>query len=217
MQKNRLLSDISDEELISLIDKDNSQNNEYRNDVLEFLSAHGFRQGSERIKKSIISDLYKEWSQNPISGHALGLELSRCFECSGNYYHIDKTSISLLNKLFEKKRSSRKIASKKWKQHFENYLKHYNITPGTFFVKNEVLYNLYDKWTYKNGNKNPLGSDQFLSFCTIHFKVKVARHYHWFGVNRSIFDHLDEELINELLKKKVNKNAKTKKDPKISN
>lgn len=210
----KLPHELTNEELLSQIDT-TQPIQEYRNDVLDFISTYKLKQGPEKIRRNILYDLYKCWSKNPINKQTFALEIGRLFETDEKYLNLNIPSANLLRKLYDFKKPQIKIVSKKWKQHFENYLNYYQITSGTFFVKTEVLYNLYDKWTYNNNNKNPLGIDQFRSFCNLYFKKKVARHYHWFGVNRSIFAHLNEELINELLRKKVNKHVKKEKNKKI--
>jgi len=178
----------------------------YKNDTLDFLSTYGISQGEHRILIALIYDTYKLWSKIPISKRAFANELVRLFPHikygESNVYLIDKPREFFLEKNLKKKRN--KIKTKSWLKHFQRFLEKYNIKSGSFYVKDIVLYNLYDKWVYKNGNKHPLTLNQFLKFCRLFFqtpKIKIIKSHEWFAIENSIKEYLTPELINLMQQK----------------
>lgn len=202
----KLINEISEEELLNLIEKNQDVEVELPfinapNDVLSFVSIYGLKQGKHSVYKKTLYQLYYNSSKNPITYHQFLDSMNQLFKNNGRYYEMNKKPVDLIRKIYILKEPKQKIKSKAWKAHFDKFLARYDIKPGTVFIRHDILYNLYDKWTYKNQNYNPLGERQFNSFCRIYFKEKRMQDIPWFAVDSNINQHLTEDLINRMKKK----------------
>lgn len=180
-----------------------------RHDLLDFLSVYNIQSGSDRVFVKKIYELYKKWSLNPIGFSSFSTKIQFLFESvrygKGAVILINQTAIKIESELWKLIKPIDKTKYKGWKNHFDNYLKYYGIKKGGLFIKDVVLYNIYDKWTYKNHKKHPLSFKQFCNFCKLYFKSKRNQGNYWFGVDNGIIQHLTEVLINENKRKGKNK------------
>lgn len=208
MSKLKPITEISNEELLDLILENPKQvaTFNYSNDVLEFISTYNIQSGEHQILLPLIYNLYKKWSQKPIHRITFGTEMSKLFVSvqygKGTTYRINKSKEFFQEKSIKKVQN--KTKRKRWNKHFKLFLDKFELKSGRFFIKDVVLYNLYDRWVYKNHNKNPLSLHQFLKFCRLNFKKpapKMIRSHEWFSVDSKIKEHLTPDLIN-LMKQK---------------
>lgn len=208
MTKNlKPITEISKEDLLDLVNSNTNKVTifDYKNDLLDFISTYNIIQGENRIPGQLIYNLYKRWSKNPLHRNHFGQEMSQLFPNirygQGNVFLINKEKDYFLEKIVNKKQN--KTKRKPWLTHFNKFIDKYQLKSGRFYVKDIVLYNLYDKWTYKNGNKNPLGFQQFLKFCRLFFSKparKMINKHEWFSIDSNIKNHLTDNLL-ELMKK----------------
>lgn len=208
MSKLKPITEYTPEELLELVEKNTTNeekfNYEYPNDVLEFLSIYQIKEGPNQILLPLIFNLYKKWSKKPIHRNQFGMEMSKFFTSvkygMGTTYRINKSKEFFIDKTIIKKRN--KTKGKQWNKHFKSFISKFNIETGRFYVKDIVLYNIYDKWTYKNGNKNPLSFTQFLKFCRLYFKInKMIKGSEWFSLSENLKELITPDLIN-LMKQK---------------
>lgn len=199
------ITEISNEELLDLLKDDSSQtsNFQYQNDILEFISFYQITQGDYKITARLLYKLYKYWSKSPISQNSMSNDLALFFaKSSASIFLINKPREFFLEKSSKKKVN--KTKRKQWFKHFKGFIEKYNLKSGRFFVKDIVLYNLYDKWTYKNNNHNPLSLPQFIKFCRLFFHKpypKEIKGSMWFSVDSEIQEYFTPDLINLMRKK----------------
>lgn len=208
MSKLKPITQISNEELLDLI-KDNPNEIstfDYSNDILDFISTFGIKEGAHKVLLPLIYQIYKKWSRKPLHRNYFGRELSKLFENvkygPGTGYFINKPKEFFLEKSVKKKQN--KTKRKPWLKHFQRFILKFDIKSGRFYIKDVVLYNLYDRWVYKNGKQNPLSFNQFLKFCNLFFKnpaPKIINSQNWYSIDSSIQEHLTPDLIN-LMKQK---------------
>lgn len=206
---------ISDEDLLEALKsttKDTPSQEEFsnypvlQNDVVMFLSFYQIEPGKDTVPQKMLYDLYKLWSNNPISKVSFGIEISKFLLIHQKgprwYYLINRSSLNLTKAAFDlvNKQTINKAKSPPWRKHFENFLNKYEIKPGDYFLESFVLYDLYDEYVYGLNKKLPLGEDQFFNLCKIYFKHKrkTSNYLTWFGVDKSITKTLTRERIKSL-------------------
>lgn len=222
MKTKKTINQLTNEELNKLIESSPAiQQDEptfvYYNDALEFVSFYNLRPGPERVQLKLLFKLYRYWSQTPMTRLKFSYEMTDLFQYNsyGNGKSVvclDKSSkkIKVAMSQFFKKQDRTKM--KGYKKHFDTFLNFYKITSGSFYIKDTVLYDLYDKWVYKNHNKKPLNFRNFLSFVKLYFKEseKYIGGNYYFSIDATIINHLSDENINEMKKRYHEKEKKQK-------
>lgn len=210
----KAVTELSDQELLKLVEQEKSNQVVYDwpNDVMEFISVYNLKQGTEAITTKLLYRLYKFWSKEPVLRQTFSNAIMDIFPSSriGESVTIllDEKALNISNEVNKYLKRFDKTKSKNWTKHFTTYLDHYSIKKGGLFIKNNVLFNLYDKWTSRNNNYHPLGPKQFNKFCALFFTQKIIRGEKWSGVDKSIEQHLTEDLINLMYNKKASRNGK---------
>lgn len=174
---------VQTEELLNLLDEDNTSDEvnytEYKNDILQFISVFNLKPGEEYIKAFTLYSIYKVWSKTPISKTAFYSEICKYFESlNGKGYKINRNAIQLTHEAyvkFEKKKI--RLKSKYWTKHFEDFILYYSIKNGSFWLEDEILYFLYDKYTYERNilNTNRLSKELFFTYADLFFKHKITK------------------------------------------
>lgn len=202
------ITEFSSEELLDLLNENptTTSNFEYKNDILDFVSVYNLKDGDNKISNSLVYELYKTWSINPLNRNTFGKELCKLFVnrsyAPGFAIFLNKDKLFFLEKITPKKQN--KTKRKQWVNHFKKFISKYELKSGRFFVKDVILYNLYDRWIYQNGTKKYLGKAQFLKFCKLFFqrpKYKIIKGDYWFSISLTIKEHLTPDLIS-LMKQK---------------
>lgn len=203
MKKNIL--EATDEELQNLLENNTSDIKpiEYQNDILDFLTIYQIKSGTEFITSQLLYKFYKMWSKTPVSPNKFSTQVKYFISSNSAGYLINIPNMDILQNVVKQLKKPDKTKSKLFKQHFDNYLKKYDIKEGTFFVKDTILYNLYDKWTYGNKKRHPLSLNQFINFGKLYFESKYIDRNYWFAVDKTIIKHLTEDMKHELTNKKV--------------
>lgn len=176
----------------------------HSNDVLKFLTTYNIKPGKQLVMKRLLYDLYRKWSKMPVDPRKFTFEVGKYLLLHGTRrpcYFINREGFTLaqeIEKLYiQHTKDKTKIVN--YKRHFDSFLNYYGLKPGNYYIESYVLYNLYDKWVYKNGNqRHPLGSNQFHSFCKLYFKKErlTSNRVAWFGVNKkAIQQHLSQDEI----------------------
>lgn len=209
------ITELSTEELIKAInDAPVEAPYNWPTDIMDFISFYHLKQGEELITTKLLYRLYCHWSKNPITSRSFIQVLTDIFPSSRSGRSVtillNKKALDISQEVYKYLESKDKTKSKGWTKHFNDYLNYYSIKKGGLFIKNSVLYSLYDKWTYGNKNRHPLGYNQFSKFCQVLFKQKLVDNNGWSAVNNSIEQHLTDDLI-ELMKATKNGKKKNKK------
>lgn len=209
----KIITELTDEELINILESSKDKDNEsfdatsWHNDVIQFLSFYRLKSGNKPITSGILYKLYKQWSKTPLTRMRFTMQTQDFLANKSQgicvYFYLNVSEGSILKKLIKHLKGTSKIKEKSSKKHFDNFLNKYSIKLGTFFVKDIVLYNLYDKWCYEIKKKMPFSLSQFKAFCKLYFKYKIVDNENWYSVDQSIVQFLTEEMIYALKNKKV--------------
>lgn len=191
-------------------------------DVAAFLSNYKIEPGSDSVLQKVIFELYKRWSKEPVTKSKFENELCKYLivhvKGPRYYYLINQKAMNLTQAAYKLviKQTVDRTKSPPWKKHFESFLDKYEIKSGNFYVESFILYNLYDKYVYETGKKQPLGEDQFFNFCKLYLTNRrlTGNRVAWFGIDASIKKVITEETFKTLRESRVKHHAKKKK-PKI--
>lgn len=208
MPSDKLTNNFSTEDLLELLkDTEVSKTSDINNDIINFLNIYDIQPGKSPIGVDLLYKLYSKWG-----GHQARKTFVReannyyVLRVSGpkHYYLINKNALKFSTQLlkeFESKELN-KTRSKHFKKHFDSYLDFHGIKEGRTWVESYLLYYLYDRWTYKNHNGNPLSYVQFLNFCRLYFKHKrlTSNRVLWFKVNKAVKEFLPEDIIADIRK-----------------
>lgn len=197
------ITQISSEDLLKLLEGGSfTEKNipEQKNDIIEFISQFNLKQGEERVTLGLLYQFYSAWSKNRVNRKIFSYNIGLYFFIKDSYILLNGDYLQLLKSTANKLPKKRiKTKRRYFKKHFENYLNKYSINKGSFFVKDSILYNLYDKWTYGFKKRNPLKLSQLNEFFKIFkFESKSVNNNKWFGLDKSIIKYLTEENINEM-------------------
>lgn len=157
----------------------------YTNDLFQFLSFYAISPGSEPVTLSLLYYLYKNWSKTPISKKEFITDIKKFIPKDKLFYYINISTINLTKKALQiiNNKTSPKIKSKKYKEHFEAFLHKYNISPGKYFVNFENIYKLYLFYNKSKYKTNLLSKQNFKEFIKLYFKKKANETIEWYGIN----------------------------------
>jgi hypothetical protein len=197
---------------------------EYRNDLLAFLSFYNLQNGNEKVNKTLIKRMYREWSDDPIEGRLLDWELGKLLtQCptDSRCYLVNEKAINLAASAYKYLlgRKHNKTKSPFYKKHFDRFLSSHGIKKGQVWMPAFVLFHLYDKWTYKNKSHRTMSQEYFMAFCNLYFERKrVKGTYYWYRVDESIYNHITKEQVSDMIEtrklygKRRQRTKKEKKD-----
>jgi hypothetical protein len=209
------------EELLKSIEESEDKNVVgITDDVLSFLSHFNILPGENLVLTSVVFDLYKNWSKDPISRAVFGLKINKHFfkHQKGNkiYYKINLDSFSVekqtLIEIEKHKMDRTKYPS--WQKHFQSFLDFHEIKKGKTWVQSFVLMYFYDKWCYKNRKKRLLSEVSFFNFCKLHFEHKrnAESRMMWFGINNEFVEkHLPPRKLLRLQQTREKQHGKRQK------
>lgn len=206
---------LSDEELLDALNSDVEAPIIYNSEFIKFIETFRIKSGPQKVKIKLMYDLYNKWSSESMGAIEFGHKMSDLFETSLNrgitLIHVDMDPLEVLKHKEQLKTKVTKVFSQNHKKNFEAFTTKYEIERGTLFLKSITLYDLYDKWCYKNGNKyNPLNINMFNSFAELYFTKKMDKNYLYFGVSEKVTKYLNNEQKLLSLTKKAQQNAKKK-------
>jgi hypothetical protein len=130
-------------------------------------------------------------------------------------YEINQNAIKLTHmayKAFQKE--SKKLNSKFWSKHFENFLNLYDLKSGDFWVEDSILYFIYDKYTHENGLDKTVHSAMkpkvFYTYADLFLESKITRYGKVYGVTKNIENQFQKDQLARM-KKEYEKAAIEKK------
>ncbi len=192
------------------------------NDIITFFNYFNIKPGKFKIKNEILYSIYRHWSKDPKERIPFISFVNKILEKDSRQNNfISVESIKLHQNLYEFLNKNLKPVKKvrNFKNHFESFLNYYNFKSGDFFVKESSMYYLYDKWTYENKNKNPIGEITLLKFCNMYLPTKTVKENNkiikYLGINKEIMKATLEQLEfaskwNEIRYEKRQKRIKKK-------
>lgn len=206
MSKKTPISQISDDDLLKLLKVDpqsiSSTNKvteylEYKNDVLDFISSINLKAGDNKITSKLLYKAYTRWSDKPIGHNAFTKELTDFFVYNQQYFLLNIKPLQLKKLITKETHPMSKTRMRSLGKHFQQFIKFYDLKSGGLYLKDIVLYNLYDKWAYIKDQENPISSRQFLRFLNRWFTSPPPKFYkkaHYFAVDKNIEKHLTPDL-----------------------
>lgn len=176
--------------------------------VITFLRFYNIEPGNQKIKTTYLYKLYKDFTKNPHSSYTfakkIGNYLTRIAAKYGDHYLINQKVLNLSEKALEilkKNDVDNTHGSLPKKQHFDNFIKKYNIKPGTsdswIWISTQALFNVYDKWSYSIKKKNPLSLNRFRDLCKVYFPFKQDQMTYYFKITP--LDMMSEEQARNSL------------------
>jgi hypothetical protein len=206
----KLTNKLSDEEITSLIENIGNVDKEVINiaekdstDIIEFISFFQFEDGDYLVTDALIYKLYYSWSQLKLNKTDFFTTFHQYFtRVTRNKFSINKDKLNVSESLFKFLTviPSKKKVPPTYLHHGNLYLRKYDIKPGENKINSEVLYYLYDLWTYKTKYKNPLNRSYFYRVLRLNnfkrqgiFPPKI-----YFFLDNGIFNHITMEEINKI-------------------
>lgn len=196
----KLPNQLSDKELEELLKSSESVTSQPSSEIIRFLTVFNIQSGKTRVKAKLLYSIYYKWSQTPMGHTHWGHEMAKFVAYYDEWYYISIPAFTLsedaLKALTPVKKSRYK--SKQWHRHFKNFIAHYNMKPGKFWVEQSVLFYLYDLWTFKIRRKRCLGPTDFTIFLRHYFKIVTRKGVSIISVDHSILNYITTEQIEQI-------------------
>ena len=215
---------LEDDELLELLNeeplKDEIVPIDHGNDVLQFITTFNLQPGTERIKRHTLYLIYKVWSKAALKKSTLLFELDKYFEKNNEVYFINTNAIKLTHEAYKYFNNSNvRLKSKHWATHYENFLKFHSLSKGNFWIHEDILYFIYDKFTHATGlDKSSwtyLGKKTFGIYTKLYLPQKQTKNGVMVGLSDNIKQFFQigqlERMMIEYSKEKKPKKAKGKK------
>lgn len=174
-------------------------------DVLLFINQYKIEPGKQLVHESIIYNLYKHWSKEPLT--RIGFFKKFRIYIPNNqkrphYYNLRKTSLQLSNEVIVFLRDKKKSVSntKHIKFQFESFISYFNLKPGSTPTDIKVLKYLYGVWTFYKKSKKVNDKD-FTELCNLYFTKKMVNNKHCFLLSSNINQVVDMEKQMQILNK----------------
>ncbi len=217
----RTLTEYSNEELKKALEQNETGEQtiqEHASDVPAFLSFYKITPGKDLVLKRVLYKLYGYWSENPLDKTQFSTLVNEYIPTRQvgphQYYIINQKALDLSKHAYDHiiEHTHDRIKIPAWKAHFDKYLEHYKLKPGTFFIESYILYNLYDKYAYETNKKLPLSYVQFVKFCKLYFNAErlTSSKISYFGVDKSIKEFITDDEIRQLRKSRTDNVKKAK-------
>lgn len=197
----------------------------YTNDVLTFLSVFKIEPGEDQIKAHTLYSIYKVWSKNAITKQEFHNEVKKFLPGASIQnkagYKINQNAIKLTHIAYSRfKKERERLKSKLWTKHFEDFLLFHALKSDNFWIESDILYFLYDKYTYERGldsnANNYMGREIFFIYADIFLKHKITKTGKVYAVSENIKNFFQKDQLERMQvtyvkeEKKKNKKRKSK-------
>lgn len=189
-------------------------------DIPHFISVFKLEHGENVIFTDALYKLYKAWSKECYLTRnqfisRMNLHIPSVSYGGKHYYLVNLSSIAITGKTREMvlERKIEKTKSKHSREHFELYLKTFDVKRGDFWIDTRDLRYLYKNWLKKIGKKSGFSQFIFNSFCRLYFNTRVRKEGAiWAAVHESsILKHISLSQIKQLKLERLEKREKNKK------
>lgn len=204
--QNKLLTELSNEELLKLIEKEGPSKRAYNSRYLSFISKYNIQPGESKVLSKALYELFK--LDNPdISHEKFTKNLGKYIQKTKRQYFLINKSLLDIGKELETilfpihVAKVRKVRNQR--KHIEKFLEHFKLSPGNNSVSLQVLLDIYDLWCYKYKRKK-LNDREFRHLLSIYLPeihIKKLRH---FKVADTFFETVKIKR-NEEKNKKINR------------
>lgn len=208
----KTLTQYSEEELLLALQQPEQSNVQAKdNSIPMFLSFYKIEPGNDLIITRFLYSLYKLWANNPVTKTVFYNETGKYLithqKGAQEFYMINRSSLNLSSEAHKLviARLGDRTKQLPWKKHFDAFIEHFKIKPGSYFLESFVLYDLYDQYVFKTKKKGHLGIDSFINFCRLYFTQErlTSNKVSWFGVDESIKQFITDEHLATLREQRV--------------
>jgi hypothetical protein len=176
--------------------------------VLQFLADMSIYPGTNYIRGTLLYKLYKQYTESPVTTmefHTLLKGYLEYTEATGPVlFQLNRHAFELTKQLADflvKKNKLKKVNTRHYRKHFEDYLAAYSIKKGTQYIQAAVLFFLYDKWQYNRKTRTRLNFATFNAMMKLYYKTKrTVNVWLWIQIDKDHFyKQFTQEEINTAL------------------
>jgi hypothetical protein len=177
----------------------------YKNDVLTFLSVFNIQSGEDNVKSHTLYSIYKVWSKDPLSKSLFLDEVTKYVTRIDTGYKINQNAIKLTHEAYSKfKQENRKLKSKPWTKHFQDFLAKYELKSEDFWLEAPILYFIYDKYAHErklDENINTyMGKTVFYTYADLFLKYKKTKTGKVYAVSPNILNQFQPDQYDRMVK-----------------
>lgn len=183
MSKKKLISEVSNEDLLNVLEDPNSKEQPLEkpseHSVIQFLADFSVYPGDRKVAGVLLFKLYKYHIKNNVSSAEFHLLIQQFlkFEVINKnyYYYCNRYSEDLAKKLAEflhKKKKVRSVNKYCRRKSFEAFIKWADLKKGRSSIDVKTLYFFYDKWHYEKSTSRAFGLRIFRAMLEEYFVVR---------------------------------------------
>ena len=192
----KLPSSLTEEELLALLETaEEAPENAiftYTDDIVPFLSNYDIQPGTTSVSKKLLYDLYKLYSEEPVSNYEFQLKVGKYLDHDRAYYKINKDQFIISSVIFSEKKTKDKTKSLSYQKHFQWFLDNKGVKSGNKWLEGFALFEIYTQFCRERRVHPKLGYKTFHKFLKLHFSYRRVNE------NRSLWFHVDEKTFNLL-------------------
>lgn len=193
------------------LDQSISLKSKREDSVIKFLQFYNIEPGKHLMKTKTLYGLYKKFIKDPLTRQSFCIQMNKFLNLKSlndtreTYYLINQKALNISEKALSLLGDDLKQLrfKNKARQHFESFIERYNIKPGNedsfIWLSYDVLYDLYDEWTYNNSKRAPLSKKHLRKICGMYFpEIKKMQYKDWFYIDASITKFLTADRISDI-------------------
>lgn len=199
--------EVQTDELIDLLKEDSKAPETdplyIENDVLTFVSVFNLQAGEESVKPYTLYSIYKVWSKDPVNKNPFYFEMAKLFTISSGNYKVNRNAIQITHEAYSQfKHKDRRLKSKPWTKHFEDFLLFHSIKNGNQWLEASILYFLYDKYIHQRGlDDHPMhymSQTTFYTYADIFLKHKITKDGKVYSVSDNIKNFFQKDQLQRM-------------------
>lgn len=214
MEKRKLQTQLTDEELLNLASNSDPLKRNYKSKYLTFISKYNLSPGKHEVFTKALYELFKQ-DYPDITPEKFTKNLSKFLPTKKSdftLFLINKNTLDIGKDLEDKLFAGRPVKIKKirnQRKHIEAFLEHFKLKPGNCSVSLQVFLDLYDSFCYKYKRKK-LNDREFRHLLSIYLPEIHIRKLRHFQVHKSLFEVVPSKTIKRI----ANRSAKKEKTDK---
>lgn len=182
MASNKLPSNLTEEDLINLLNNDNSSQKSDKNQnnlptVLQFLAVFEIKPGKNPIKSTGLYKLFKKWAgHTEYTQNQFTLEVGQYIEHTRKgFFLIDQDTFKISQRILHQinqKKPKRNLTVNKLKEHLDKFIIDNNLKRGNNWIDLEEFHKFYWTWAYKTKKAKRIYFNDFCKVIKLYFEVK---------------------------------------------
>lgn len=212
----RLPSQLSDEELLALLDSDDvvettTEIFEYSDDIVPFLSKYNITPGPTPVSKKLLYNLYKTYSSQPMNTIEFNTRVGNFVTPTRQFFYLNTDNFAISKHIYEAETRIDKTKSLTFQRHFDWFLAEANVSRGTKWIEGFILFFIYKDFCKARRVKPKFGYVNFHKFLKLNFQYRRLKE------NRSLFFKVSDEVYNIFPEEEKEKIRKAREKPKEIN